>query len=373
MASNNKRSKILIGAYGSSWRISMMAMAVVGALELFMLAYTVVDPALFGEYMGTYRIFYLVLLALAVIYIALSFFVKKDLEHRYMMLTVANPVCAVLMIAWAIGITYFDAMKFGTIDAMVFMTFSLTVPLIFVLFPAIYAGIAIAADAVMLYLTVTISGSTAPLINLSIFFIFQIVLGISLLRLKMNLAQRIVEEQENADIDIMTGFPNRRVYEEDMKALGEKPLQKDLVYIAIDINGLKETNDRYGHEAGDKLIIGAARCIERGFGNRVKRYRIGGDEYVVLVVARSDDDLRALLSDFERCTKAWSERYGMKLSISYGYVRCSERPEGNIMEVARIADMRMYAAKNRYYEVTGRDRRRYLMGDYEPSKSSFTS
>ena len=92
----------------------------------------------------------------------------------------------------------------------------MVVPLSFSLIPAVYAVIVILADSLMLYLIVSVNGAGASIINIVVFFVFQFVLGIGFLRLRMKLAERIVQEEENARIDVMTGLPNRRVYEENV-------------------------------------------------------------------------------------------------------------------------------------------------------------
>ena len=354
----SRRGRILQGIYSSSWGISMTALSVVAILEICMLVYSTINPPLYGPYLWKYRGFYISLLSVAAISIFLNIYVKRDIEHRYALLNIANPLCATFFFAWSLGITYSDVIIYNAVDATVFMTFSLIVPLSFFLFPTVYSLIVIVVDVVMLYLTAVVSQAVAPLINLSIFIVFQLVLGISFLRLKMKLAERIVEEQENADMDVLTGFPNRRFYEEDLKRLTEAPLPDRLVYIAADLNGLKEINDRYGHESGDKLIIGAARCIEHCFGDRGKMYRIGGDEFAVLISA-GPDELVNLFNAFESSMKSWSERNGMPLSASYGYVCHAEYPDRGVTELAKLADERMYAAKARYYQANGANRRRY--------------
>ena len=353
-----KNGAILIGVYSSSMGISMTALTIVAILEVFMLVYSVVNAPMYGDYLWHYRCFYIALLVVALVYIALNAFVKKDVERRYGILNVANPLYALFFFAWALGITFFDAIIWGTVDSMVFMTFSLVVPLSFYLFPLVYLVIVIVADANMMYLVVTVLGSIAPLINLSIFCVFQIVLGFSFLRLRLKLAERIVEERKNADVDILTGFSNRRVYDADMKKIKESPENENLVYVSIDLNLLKETNDDFGHEAGDKLLVGAAECIRQCFGEKGKLYRIGGDEFVALVFA-DQDELNALFDSFNESTRAWSESNGMKLSAAYGYARHSEYPDDSAAMLARVADERMYASKAHFYQTSGKDRRRH--------------
>ena len=351
-----RRNRVLIGIYNSSWQTSMVALSIVCALELFMLVYTLINPPLFGQYIQTYRMFYVALLTASVVYIVLNLNVKKDIEHKFRWLNIANPIYAAFFFAWSLGITYFDAAKYGTVDPIVFMTFSLTVPLSFYLFPSVYMIIVIVVDSLMLYLSVAVSGSLGPMINLSIFFIFQIVLGVNFLRLKMRLAERIVQERENAELDVLTGFPNRRAYEAEIRKLSGGPLRSDLFYIAIDLNELKEINDSLGHDAGDRLIIGAAQCIRECFEDRGKAYRIGGDEFAALVHAQKGE-MAALLEAYERCMAQWSEHNGMALSAACGCVCCGDY-QGDITEIRRMADRKMYEAKSLYYQEKGRDRRR---------------
>jgi len=358
-----RKRRVLAGIYSSSMGMSLTAMIIVAVLEVFMLGFSIVNSSLYGEELWwKYRIFYIVLLVAALVYIAISLFVKRDIKHRHTCLNIVNPLYAVLFYAWALGITYFDAMIYGAADPMVFMTFSLTVPLSFFLLPSVYAIIVAAADVFMAYLAVTVVGSWAPLINLSIFFVFQIALGIGFLRLKMKLNERIVEEQENADVDVLTGFPNRRVYEADMKGFLNEPGNDDLVYVSIDLNGLKEINDHYGHEFGDKFIIGAAECIEKCFGEKGKTYRIGGDEFVALIHA-DRDELTQIFGEFDVSTRSWSDESGLSLSTACGYAFRSEYPDEGLAKLARVADKRMYVAKARYYQESGRDRRGYLAAD----------
>lgn len=287
---------------------------------------------------------------------ALSLFVKKDFEHRYAALKVANPICAALFFAWSLGITYSDALANGAVDPTVFMTFSSSVPLIFYLFPVVYVGIALLSDLFMLYLIFSVTGSAAALINIAIFFVFQLVLGMGFLRMKTSLSELIVDEHEKAEIDAMTGFFNRRAYESDVKEYAATAPKEDFVYLSIDVNGLKEVNDTYGHEAGDELIRGAAACMALCFGGSGKLYRMGGDEFAALLFA-DGDRLERMRQDFARRMSEWSQEHGRTLVAACGAASAAEFPGKRIEELAKLADERMYAEKEEYYTSTGKDRR----------------
>ena len=354
---SKRKENILINIYSSSLGISMTALTIVVVLEIIMLGYSIINSASYKEYLWYYRAFYLSLLTVALAYMALNIYVKNDIAHRYKILNYANPLCSIFFFAWSLGITNFDVRLSNFWDPTVFMTFSLVVPLSFYLFPKVYLGLVIVANVLMIYITMATIGSNGPLINLYIFFLIQFVLGTSFLHLKMKLAERMVIERENAEIDVMTGLSNRRFYEDNMKGFLAGSLPENLNYIAIDINGLKYANDNFGHEAGDRLIIGAAECIEQCFGDRGTVYRVGGDEFVALVTAK-EEELKELFNKFETAMNGWSDESGIKLSMSYGYVSSAERPGSSIIELAKEADERMYDAKERYYQVKGIARRR---------------
>ncbi len=347
----NKSEKILMVIYGSSIKTSMLTMAVIAILEICMLIYTVVDPSLFGVYIQVYRLFYIALLSMALIYNWLNFYARKDIRQRYKVFNVANPVWVLFFFAWSLGITISDALKYNTIDPTVFMTFSLVVPLSFYLSAPLYVLIVLISDAIIFYYTAVISGSAGPMINLFIFFIFQLVVGVSFMLLKKQLAERIVEEEENADIDVMTGLSNRRLYEKEIQKIKEEEVMpENLAYLTIDLNGLKNINDTFGHVAGDRIIIGAAQCIEHCFGANGKIFRIGGDEFVVLTVAEHEE-IEQKLSDLYREMEKWSDENGLTLTTASGYACHIDFPDLDIIGLAKEADKKMYEAKSHYYRM----------------------
>lgn len=90
--SADRKNRILMSIYSASWQTSMIALAIVCALEIFMLVYTLINPPLFGQYIGTYRMFYIALLTASAAYMVLNVRVKRDIEHRHRWLNIANPL-----------------------------------------------------------------------------------------------------------------------------------------------------------------------------------------------------------------------------------------------------------------------------------------
>lgn len=179
---------------------------------------------------------------------------------------------------------------------------------------------------------------------------------------KVMFTTQIIDEEKRREEELkllsstdgLTGLLNRRAYIEDVARKNSQGTDGTLVYLAIDINGLKLTNDQLGHEAGDELIKGAAECIKRCFEGYGKAYRTGGDEMVVIF--NSDKmKLDKIKADFEKTVADWSGKIVDSLSVSCGYVCSEEYPGKPITELANIADKRMYEAKAAYYKKRGQE------------------
>lgn len=161
------------------------------------------------------------------------------------------------------------------------------------------------------------------------------------------------KEKEKAVHDVMTGLLNRRAYEMSLKSLSEKSIEENLVYVAMDLNSLKQINDTFGHAAGDEMIKAAASCMTGAFGRYGKLFRIGGDEFAAMIYA-DERQLDQIKSDFEEAAKNWHGEFIEDISVSCGYVRREEFPEKTLTEIVEIADKRMYLAKQAYYRVHDR-------------------
>ena len=152
------------------------------------------------------------------------------------------------------------------------------------------------------------------------------------------------------EMDALTGFRNRKSYYNEIEAIRqdeEKSMQAVGVVFA-DINGLKEVNDNEGHAAGDDLIASVARSITSVFPDG-KRYRFGGDEFVVLSFDESEE---AFNDKLDRLSAMWNEGY----SASVGKVWLEHAKD--LEDGIATADKKMYMAKSVYYENKAHIRRR---------------
>lgn len=181
---------------------------------------------------------------------------------------------------------------------------------------------------------------------------------------KVIFTTRVIEEEKKNEeilvkktvLDELTGLYNRRAYEEDILEYSNASLGDDFVYASIDVNGLKVVNDNIGHAAGDELIKGAADCMQKAFGSYGKVYRTGGDEFVSIFFA-SEEQLESIKKDLDNITEKWAGKLVSSLALSVGYVTRNEYKDEAILDIAKIADKRMYKAKSAYYSRKGIDRR----------------
>lgn len=89
-----------------------------------------------------------------------------------------------------------------------------------------------------------------------------------------------------SNTDELTRCFNRHAYEERINNLD---LREEWIYISMDLNNLKHINDSLGHAAGDELICAAADCMRESFGKYGNVYRIGGDEFVVIITGNTKE------------------------------------------------------------------------------------
>lgn len=149
--------------------------------------------------------------------------------------------------------------------------------------------------------------------------------------------------------DDLTGVKNRNAYIKEIDELDKNELPKDLWFIVADVNGLKNVNDTLGHEAGDELIIGTAKCLKSAIGTAGEVYRIGGDEFICIL--RCDEQTIDYLVDIigrNRCD--FRGKLNSKLSFSVGYVGASHFEHSKCADLYREADRRMYETKEEYYK-----------------------
>ena len=160
-------------------------------------------------------------------------------------------------------------------------------------------------------------------------------------------------------IDGLTGIKNRTAYLEYVEKIEKSISRGDAGFavVMLDLNGLKRINDDFGHEKGDMTIKKAADIINETFSDE-QVFRIGGDEFVVLL-KDSSDKLDELMSSFDKnCVDANNRDDDTPVAISKGYAVFDASTDNNYQYTFERADHAMYEDKKAYYSKNNIDRRK---------------
>lgn len=148
--------------------------------------------------------------------------------------------------------------------------------------------------------------------------------------------------------DIMTKTRNRSAYERYVdNKVGLDAKKGNLSLILIDLNDLKKVNDTYGHNAGDQVLIEAARCVKEILGDLGEVYRIGGDEFVVIIEGK-DVDGQACREKLSDEIKRRNQKAEHPFTLAFGFASAKEDDCANLKELQKKADINMYMDKLKY-------------------------
>ncbi len=145
--------------------------------------------------------------------------------------------------------------------------------------------------------------------------------------------------------DKLTGLYNRAYFETEVARLSTGR-QNPIGVIMLDVDGLKKTNDTYGHSAGDELLRRSGKVLMQVFRTSDMVARIGGDEFVILL---PQSDQKVVKKAIQRIEKVLEENNAKpsqaKLSLSIGF--CCTSAKIDLREAIKNADHEMYTHKSR--------------------------
>ncbi|HVX78070.1 MAG TPA: diguanylate cyclase [Bradyrhizobium sp.] len=171
-----------------------------------------------------------------------------------------------------------------------------------------------------------------------------------MLFLAHEISRRSAAEQkleELATTDALTGLKNRRKFDATMDEEWRRAArqQEPLALLMIDADHFKSYNDRFGHQAGDQVLIGIAICISdsvRRAGDCAARY--GGEEFAVLLPGLSSADALSVAERIRIKVQQWSGEMEIN-TVSIGIASMTPVATLDWSELVRIADKALYAAK----------------------------
>jgi diguanylate cyclase (GGDEF)-like protein/PAS domain S-box-containing protein len=170
--------------------------------------------------------------------------------------------------------------------------------------------------------------------------------------------RRNIEERlrEAAIRDALTGLFNRRGFltlaVQQLNIAGRN--KRNMALLFMDLNNMKEINDKFGHKQGDQALVDTANLLRKTFRESDIIARMGGDEFAVLLAEPSERDIEhIILEHLQNNLKVYNEQniqrgcpYQLSLSTGISYYD-PERP-CSVDELLTSADRRMYKEKEAY-------------------------
>ena len=192
------------------------------------------------------------------------------------------------------------------------------------------------------------SGTYVTILGMLAFLIYIITLGVTSIkdaRKLMKIGSTANHFQEMAFHDQLTGLLNRTAYAEHTTNKAFNP--DDVIVVMCDLNNLKKCNDTYGHDKGDHYIVTSASMIKNHFGSIGNCYRMGGDEFCILIkhssISACATYAKKLEEEAANYTKNHPEEFPIK--IACGYAAYDSSIDYDIGDTLRRADKFMYQDK----------------------------
>lgn len=188
------------------------------------------------------------------------------------------------------------------------------------------------------------------------FFLQLGVLCFLLLQAKVVLKNIMTVYRENIEAELykslafkdgLTGAYNRTAYNREIEIIYENKAYNTLICMCVDINNLKQINDRNGHEAGDSVICDTSRFLHQYFQEFGKIFRVGGDEFTVILYDIDELKLKLLICNMYLEIEEYNKNASIIVDFALGYKEFSDSDFQTIEQCISYADKEMYAMKER--------------------------
>ncbi len=158
-------------------------------------------------------------------------------------------------------------------------------------------------------------------------------------------------QQRQVIRDALTGLNNRGRLDQYLLEMEEQNWRGDSYHLLLmDVDQFKKINDRFGHMTGDHVLRLVADQLKKTFG-RTSSFlaRYGGDEFVVILKGKNDDEVAAYIDTLRRGIAGmnWGERGTWNIVVSIGCVKAEEAADQSIRQMLELADARMYEDKKK--------------------------
>lgn len=177
-------------------------------------------------------------------------------------------------------------------------------------------------------------------------------------RKELEFEKKLGSAMDLANRDPLTSVKNKRAYAQAEMELDEQIAEGSVSPFAVvvcDINGLKQVNDKQGHNAGDDYIKAATKIICETF-KHSPVFRVGGDEFTVLLKGSDFENRKALMEQMASIQS--KNRDDGLVTVSYGYSDYSKNNDMRVQDVFERADNAMYNNKRMFkagYQLSSED------------------
>jgi len=154
--------------------------------------------------------------------------------------------------------------------------------------------------------------------------------------------------QINAATDPLTGLHNRRLFDEylDKELNRARRYAHNLAVVILDLHKLKELNDRLGHMRGDQALQVAARTLERTLRQSDFSFRIGGDEFALLLPQTDPEQALTLCRRVRTQYESEIRALGIEIGVTLDFGIAVHPQDGDTKPaLTRVADERLYRLK----------------------------
>ena len=297
------------------------------------------------EGFSTSKPIYIFGIIFSVLQVGVSLISKKVPALTYVSVYMAISV----FLIYGIAIATLSRPEEQTVTFMVMLIF---VPLIFVDRPIRMAGsllFYIIIFIIMAYRTKVEPVLSVDVTDAVIFGILSVVSETVVYRAKIK--GYVLENKLHimSETDQLTGLNNRNCYEWRLETYPSL-YRRSICCIYIDVNGLHELNNTKGHKAGDEMLQYIADIVKKQFGKK-DTYRIGGDEYVAIVIDLSLNEIE------NRITEMNEQIAERSYHAAVGFEYCDTK-NVDMNSLIVMAESKMYKDKSEYYKKFDRTARK---------------
>ncbi len=297
--------------------------------------------ALFNEFMGINKYFYIAAFAYSALATVLFFVLKKD--------RLLGQFVIYLSISVLLLFGCFIASNKDNIPAITFIAFILITPMFMIDKPYFMSLELVIASTIFVIWMYYVKDYDMWIIDLTDAICFTII-GIFIhiisnsLRIKEFVLIRKINIQK--DIDDLTGLKNKAALTEGINDFIRSPNNNKGLFIVLDIDHFKAFNDTYGHDVGDEILMELGKFFQEKFTGDEIVGRFGGDEFIVFIKNINDvESAQRIASEiYEEAAESIKLPDDKKIGLSMG-IAIYSGVEKHYSEIFKKADIALYKTK----------------------------